>query len=268
MHRRPRIAVALAAALTAACLTVAPASGAAASAAVPRSGSGPSAATDGHVWSVRPQADGSVAYTAYRPAPGVSAARLYRLLAAQGVPGLLDPATAATPLTVACAYGTAYAFNGGMCPPARWRWNGYSDPQVYFRDHTPAAWPVRASVTEWNRAVGVDSYWTTGPCPTSGRHCVHVWSGNYGTTGWTGNTSYRLDSSRFFIDGSVWVELNDYYAASTVDRRNTACHELGHALGVGHNLADASCMYATDVPSNPQYPHSSDYNLLRYVLYP
>lgn len=226
----------------------------------------------GQVWSVLPQPDGSVEYSVYRAAEGFSAAELFAELRAEGVPGLRSPAqrdqTGPDQDPFTCYHGTAYAFDSGRCPPARWTNGGHSDPQVYFRDHTPSAWPVRAAVAAWNRAVGIDSYWTTGGCPAGGRHCVDVWSGNYGANGWTGNTTYRLNASRNLLDGSVRVRLNDYYAASAADRRNSTCHELGHALGVAHNLSTGSCVYYRDIAANPQLPHSSDYNLLRYVVYP
>ncbi|HWH00906.1 MAG TPA: hypothetical protein VNV66_16690 [Pilimelia sp.] len=221
---------------------------------------------DGHVYAVRPRDNGVVEYAVYTPAQGVTPAQLYQRLKEQGVHGLRDPQT---PLAAyACTYGTARALDNGYCPPARWRWNGFADPQVYFRDFTPDAWPVRESVADWNRAYGVDSYWTLGSCPTGGRHCVGVHAANYGANGWNGLTVYSLDSGRYFIDGSVVINFNTYYAATAADRRNSTCHEIGHALGVGHNLSTASCVYSPDIWSNPQYPHSSDYNLLRYVIYP
>jgi hypothetical protein len=229
-----------------------------------------SSTTDQHVVARRANPDGTTSVSIYRAAPDVSAEQLYAKLKAQGVTGLVDP-SAPQPLDVfQCYYGTAYALESGKCPAIKWRWNGFSDPQVYFRDHTPARWPVSASVSKWHEAVGIDSYWISGgsSCPGSGKHCVNVYSANYGATGWKGSTSYQYDSSRYFIDGTVKVQLNDYYS-STADNRGTTCHELGHALGVGHNTSTSSCMYSTSISgTDPMYPNSSDYNLLRYVIYP
>lgn len=183
-------------------------------------------------------------------------------------PGPSDPL-----YTCSSGYGSA-AFLGGTSGCSRgnrvnWRNNGFDDPQVYFRDHTPARWPVSASVREWNRAVGVDSFHTTGSCPTGGRHCVHVWNANYGgSVGWSGYTYIQYDSAYFMIDGQVVVHFNDYYAANSYLDRGTACHELGHALGLAHNGSLSSCMYYARTSSASNLPHSSDFDTLRYVIYP
>ena len=98
------------------------------------------------------------------------------------------------------------------CSPVRWNKRGFGDPQVYFRDSSGSAWPVSASVTEWNRAVGADSYYiwhANGPCPaaSTGKHCVPVTSAYYGSN-WIGRIQYSADANRYFIDGTVKVFLN------------------------------------------------------------
>jgi len=221
------------------------------------------------VWTAVPGPNKTVTYTVYQPAPGVTAAQLHRTLAAIGTVGLSNPA-ADTHLRdpFSCYLETAYALDNGRCPPIRWTWSGYDDPQVYFRDHTPNGWPVREAVASWNKAIGVDSYWTISSCPGGSRHCVDVWADDYGPTGWSGSTTYTITFGRNFVDGSVRSKLNDWYATSTADRRTSACHEIGHALGVGHNMSRSSCMYGTDSSNDPQQPHRSDFDLLRRVIYP
>jgi hypothetical protein len=150
-----------------------------------------------------------------------------------------------------------------------WRHNGFADPQVYFRDHTPSRWPVTAAVRDWNLSPGIDSYYTSGSCPTGGRHCVHVWNANYGgTVGWYGYTYVEYDSAYFFIDGLVVVHYNDFYAANANLDRSTTCHELGHALGLHHNGSLASCLYTPRSTSRSLVPHQSDYDTLAQVVYP
>lgn len=157
-------------------------------------------------------------------------------------------------------------------PCIAWRFNGWSDPQVYFRDHSGAAWPVDVAVAKWHEAVGIDSYyiWMSTGCPSTstGKHCVNVYSQ------WYNNNSlawidYAFDPSRKFIDGSVAVHLNDRFSLAE-DNRSTVCEELGHALGVGHNYGerDASCMGQTIPGPDHPFPGSNDYGLLRYVVYP
>lgn len=225
------------------------------------------------------RADGGGSFAVYRTPPG-QGSRLLAELRARGVidksvpakaaPGGGDPVSGSVDPIRNCAsgYGGARYWGDSTCNlKIRWRWNGYSDPQIYFRDHTPAQWPVSASVTKWHEAVGVDSYWTSGSCPGGGRHCVNVFSGFY-TTSWYGYTRADYDSSYYFIDGGVEVYLNDKFSSSD-DNRGTACHELGHALGLGHNSSTGSCLYTSAVAGpDPRYPDSGDYNTLRYIVYP
>ncbi|GGJ83915.1 hypothetical protein GCM10010123_12000 [Pilimelia anulata] len=215
------------------------------------------------VWAVAPAGEDVIEVSVYTPGDGVTPDELYRELSGQGVRGLRPPG-AGSPN---CRIRTAYALDDGKCPPIRWTWSGYADPQVYFRDRTPANWPVREAVNGWNRSPGVDSFWTGGACPRARKHCVEVRSGDFGK-GWAGNTTFKMTMGRNFIDGTVLVRLNDRYANGAADRRSTACHELGHALGVGHNTSTASCMYAVDTASDPTQPHASDIDLLRRVIYP
>ena len=45
--------------------------------------------------------------------------------------------------------------------------------------------------------------------------------------------------------GYAWygsLHLNDRHLSSAAARRKTACHELGHALGLGHRRTGRTCM--------------------------
>jgi hypothetical protein len=189
-------------------------------------------------------------------------------------------------------YGGAQYHTGSSCPGAltKLRWAdtpGFADPQVYFNDHTPARWPVGAAIGSWNPTgtndPHIDSY-HSGSCP-SGRHCVHVWNANYGPdpwgsagNPWRGYVYLRWNASFNLISGAVAVHFNDYYAADSYRDRVTACHELGHALGLGHHLSElpsgggtpiiSSCLYYVNEGTTPQTPAQSDYQLLRNVVYP
>jgi len=214
----------------------------------------------GDVYAIKSLADGTTSVTVYRPAPGVTADALAKKLKGQGVQGVQAPASGdVTTLALPCSYGTATTVT---CSPARWAHNGFSDPQVYFLDHTSSAWPMTAVVPKWNESVGIDSYyrWYTDGCPGGGRHCAHVYNSNYGATGWTGQTSYSYNSDLYFVDGSVSMQLNDYYGGSPAEPRNTACHEAGHVLGLGHNTSTSSCLYGSRTSTT--VPNSDDFALL------
>ncbi|MBV7700149.1 matrixin family metalloprotease [Streptomyces sp. TRM70350] len=234
-----------------------------AEAATPSSKAAPAAGqadATGDVYAVKQHADGTTSVAVYRPAPGVTAGTLAKKLKATGVQGVQAPAPGdVTTLALPCSYGSARTLE---CSPVRWAHNGYADPQVYFLDHTSSAWPMTAVVPKWHESVGIDSYyrWYTAGCPGGGRHCVHAYSSNYGNTGWTGVTYYRYNASRYFIDGSVSMQLNDYYGGTAAQRRNTACHEAGHVLGLGHGTSTSSCMYSSRTSTT--VPNADDFALL------
>jgi predicted Zn-dependent protease len=66
----------------------------------------------------------------------------------------------------------------------------------------------------------------------------------------------------------VVVHFNDYYTANTTQDRITACHELGHALGLAHNTSLNSCLYGVQNIHASTTPSTDDFNTLRYVIYP
>ncbi|MBB4761603.1 hypothetical protein ACFQFC_36200 [Amorphoplanes digitatis] len=217
-----------------------------------------------------PRKGGGLVIRLYHLAPGASPNAVLTGLRARGLaPAGVTAQAEADPMECTTSYGSAkyLCLKTGSHLWFNWRWNGFDDPQVYFRDFTPAAWPVRASVTEWNRSPGVDSYWTTGACPGGGRHCVPVRTVSGGPNGIVGETHMEVDSVAFFIDGTVSVDFNTYYSSSD-DNRGTACHELGHALGLAHNGSTGSCLYNSAIAGpDPRLPHSTDISVLRYILY-
>lgn len=223
---------------------------------------GPSAAaaeTD-TVYVTRTDASGRLTVTIYDPAEGVSPDQLRARLRAAGAGTVLARGArppAAQPRTPAVAaaclsYGSARQWCGHL-----WNYNGFNDPQVYFLDHTSAAWPVTSAVVNWNLAIGIDSWyrWYTLGCPGGGRHCVNVYNGRYGLTGWLGLTTWSPGTQ-----GPVTVKLNDSYPLSANEHRTIACHETGHALALDHNTSTSSCLYSGRYIS--LVPNSSDYALL------
>jgi hypothetical protein len=223
-------------------------------------------AGEGHVFAVTREADGSVTTQSYLPAPGVSVTQLHASLRAAGVQGLVDPASSEAAAAPSCAYGTARPLNG--CPPIGWARNGYLNPRIYFRDYSAPIWPVGRAATKWNESTHVRVERTTRACPGNGTHCVKVVSSDYGTTGWIGLTTYSWDGNRKFRDGKVDVKLNDHYVTNETMGWAVACHELGHAIGLGHNTSKSSCMYKQVQIPPKKYPLADDYNFIKKKLYP
>lgn len=209
------------------------------------------------VYAVKPLPDGGKHITIYRPAPGVAAGDLAKSLKAKGVAGVTVGRDGVYGPAASCSFGTAFSWG---CPMPLWPHNGFSRPQVYFLDHSTAAWPVSQVVPVWNQASGIDSiyrHFNLG-CPGGGVHCVHVFSLNYGDTGWTGETSMSVNGSNQITFAEV--KLNDFYGGTAAEHRNTACHETGHVLALDHNSSTTSCMFA--VRTSTTVPNSDDFSLL------
>ncbi|OKI41690.1 matrixin family metalloprotease [Micromonospora sp. CB01531] len=224
-------------------------------------GAPPTQGRDAVVVSVQKNPDGTITETAYTPAPGVTPDDLAARLTARGAPNVaVADESDMGALVAACSSGTARTWPSSATCFVRWAYNGYLRPQVYFIDHSGSEWPVGRSVTKWNETSGIDSVYRTpsSGCPGGGIHCVHVYSGNYGS-GWTGQTSRTLNAAGTYYAGAT-VQLNTYYSGTEYERWNTACHELGHVLGLGHNTSTGSCVYA--YRSSQRYPNTDDFNLL------
>jgi hypothetical protein len=236
--------------------------------------------------------------TYYLPAPNITPAQLVDNLRAANIPAeLLDGNTtpAVTPRTAPdppvpppgspdCSYGMARALysngregQGIPCRyPARWGNEGLPHPQVRFDDHTSGKWHIDTAVYQWNKAQGIDSLYLRNTCPFKpGSRCVDVSDRDRGydngVVGETTTPTNPIDGD--LIDGQVTVVFNDFYLTDPTYRLGptqpltTSCHELGHALGLDHNLSQKSCLYyAVD---NVTTPDADDYGLLaRMYVHP
>lgn len=150
------------------------------------------------------------------------------------------PAAVAAALVVGlalCTYAEAHQGWG-----VRWA----APSLVKIGDCTEPRWrtSMRAAIADWNRAPNLTV--RRAPCG-SGRFSVH--SGYYGQN-WAGWAD--VDSLNGYRTGAT-VYLDTRYSR----RPGVACHELGHALGLGHGDSPRSCL-STRIPRSA---HPDDHDL-------
>lgn len=128
---------------------------------------------------------------------------------------------------------------------------------------------VRAAAPDWSRSMRVTLHIVG--CDAAYRE-VRVFDAPYGRTGWAGRTEWsygyhfltRQENCPGAGDCEMGVKLNSTYGNGYSDngRRSTACHELGHALGLAHR--SSGCLVT---PINPRMvgPDRHDFDQLRAI---
>lgn len=158
--------------------------------------------------------------------------RAHEVPAALPTPTAPAPALQAPtpPAPVGAATLTAYAWNSRT---------------IRVEDHTGAAWDVIRAVRLWNTGTGLRLQY--GRC-ISGVPCIRVYGRDYGKTTWAGLTEYGTKwwtwrGDTWTMRGVTVVKFNTRYGYTRAIRDQIACHELGHAVGVGEHTRTGSCMY-------------------------
>lgn len=155
-------------------------------------------------------------------------------------------------LTAGIALATHDIHRGGV-GPLHWQ-SGY----VYWADDTGPEWPVLSQAIAWDGASNVDGIYSSSSASCTSGHCVTVREAPLGgCDGTLGDTHFDYYSSGHFIPNSVYIRIDqDCSGLSSTRRRELACHEMGHSLGLDHRPASSSsCMTIASMNSRVQNAH-------------
>jgi hypothetical protein len=153
-------------------------------------------------------------------------------------------AAVALPTGAGAALAPRATLTVGSAPVADYAWYSHT---IMVEDHTGARWSVDRAVSLWNSGTGVTL--VSGRCRAH-VPCIRVYEGSYGQkVGWEGQTAY--DTTRWHWRGDTYTMAgvtvirfnNSITWATRVQRDDAACHELGHAVGIGPHSKSRSCMY-------------------------
>lgn len=142
--------------------------------------------------------------------------------------------------------------------------------RVYFADTTSSRWPVSISASYWNETASFGSYYNWNYCQTP---CVWVYDASYGTgtyRGWA--VLPPLDASHHLVGGSggVRIYLNDSFTNGSYLDRVITCQELGHAIGLAHQVnvsGTTSCMAYGHSSTYGSLPDAHDYSMMTGSIY-
>lgn len=122
---------------------------------------------------------------------------------------------------------------------------------VFLVDHTKGRFPVTQAIHRWNRSPVLHIV-KRNECPPN-RGCISVYLKGMRQLGVT--TLYQ-DRDRHLV--GVRVDLTANRPLSGNQRLSLACHELGHAVGLGHRSGGETCM--VNGRRFPLYPDAHDYD--------
>ena len=119
---------------------------------------------------------------------------------------------------------------------------------------------VKRAGIEWARSSRIRVVFVK-RCP-SRYYCLKVYEGS-STRPLAGWTTLNYDPKT----NTAWygsLQLNNRYLTSAWVRRKTACHELGHAVGLGHRRTGTTCM-RDGFTTMYGHPDATDYANLRRI---
>jgi hypothetical protein len=132
-----------------------------------------------------------------------------------------------------------------------WRWSGTSYPSL--------ATAFGYAVSDWNNA-GTVIYLT------------QVGSGEditgyeyYQNDSYNGYALMEPDWYSYFSHGEAYLNWYNLWDDTSTEKRSTACHEIGHCLGLGHTADTHAVMCEIRDRATYYYPNTDDKNGIDYL---
>jgi len=164
-------------------------------------------------------------------------------------------------------------------------WNGFHWPRtknpvtVTFGDNVDATWKpfLVTAARDWDASAVVNTTIAPGKsCKQLVAGRIEVCSNNY-DAGWMGSTDLDVRAGNHINAASVKINSKYLPVTKPAKRQLVICHELGHALGLGHQDVNSdnpnlgSCLDYTHKPAGPpsnEHPNKGDYDQLLCIYDP
>jgi hypothetical protein len=110
---------------------------------------------------------------------------------------------------------------------------------IYVENHAGSSWPVHRVAESIDNGSGLNLV-VVHRCP-SGRPCIRVYAGRLGGRT-VGLARVWWNGQRHLVAASITLDTRYGRTHNYGRRLAVACHEIGHAVGLGHVSSRASCM--------------------------
>lgn len=142
-------------------------------------------------------------------------------------------------------------------------WEGTGERTIYIENHLPTEWdtPLNAAINNWNQSPYINFVLLPpdDDCWDFDSQVAFCWESYVPIPSWIGLASLWTYPDGHLRYATLEANADKYWGPAK--RRFVACHELGHALGLGESsqTSGQNCMmprfsYVTVYPAKPTWP--------------